>query len=207
MKRLFAFLILLPMLFSCTAVVANRQSEKSLVFCRNSDIVLDITEGEAKISGYLSFSGLDGDEIVFTSADESVATVEKTSTQSGMAGYEVIAVGAGSTYITASSSDGAVTSEKLGVTVTAELSRTVVETEEKKETEETHIIPSDETEVAKSDPGNEGYYILNTNTKKIHYPDCPSVSQMKEKNRGTTTDPDAMIAEGYTWCKNCKRGC
>ncbi len=47
-------------------------------------------------------------------------------------------------------------------------------------------------------------YILNTNTKKFHYPSCSSVSQMKEKNKeyfsGTR---DEAIAKGYVPCKNC----
>ncbi len=204
MKKILSLLLLLPMLFSCAAVGADRQNEKSLVFCRNSDIVLDISDGTAKISGYLNFTNVDGNDLIFRSGDESVATVSATSVQSGMAGYEVVAVGAGSTYITASSSDGSVVSEKLGVTVTGE-SRTVPETEAETETEETVPALPDETEITKHAPGNEITYVLNTNTKKIHFPDCPSVSQMKEKNKGTTTDPDAMIAKGYSWCKNCKK--
>ena len=47
-------------------------------------------------------------------------------------------------------------------------------------------------------------YVLNTNSKKIHYPDCSSVKKMKEKNKGFTTDYDGAIADGYTPCGNCK---
>lgn len=47
-------------------------------------------------------------------------------------------------------------------------------------------------------------YILNTNTKKFHYPKCKSVSQMKDKNKqefyGTR---DEVIAAGYSPCGNC----
>ncbi|MBR4473530.1 MAG: hypothetical protein IKS55_07810 [Oscillospiraceae bacterium] len=47
-------------------------------------------------------------------------------------------------------------------------------------------------------------YILNTNTKKFHYPDCKSVKQMKEKNKsyydGTRSE---IIAMGYSPCGNC----
>jgi len=47
-------------------------------------------------------------------------------------------------------------------------------------------------------------YILNTNTKKFHYPDCASVAQMKEKNkRESTAGRDEIIGWGYVPCKNC----
>ena len=46
-------------------------------------------------------------------------------------------------------------------------------------------------------------YVLNTHTKKIHLPDCPSVTEMKESNRGFCEDPEEMLAQGYAWCKRC----
>ena len=49
------------------------------------------------------------------------------------------------------------------------------------------------------------YYVLNTNTKRFHLPDCPSVADIKEKNRqdfeGTR---DATIEMGYKPCGACK---
>ncbi|MCI9046096.1 MAG: MBL fold metallo-hydrolase [Hungatella sp.] len=48
-------------------------------------------------------------------------------------------------------------------------------------------------------------YILNTSTKKIHYPDCNSVKQMKDKNKKATTQSrDSLIKQGYSPCGNCK---
>ncbi len=48
-------------------------------------------------------------------------------------------------------------------------------------------------------------YILNTNTKKFHYPTCNSVSQMSEKNKkAVTASRDEIIADGYSPCGNCK---
>lgn len=48
-------------------------------------------------------------------------------------------------------------------------------------------------------------YVLNTNTKKYHYPDCSSVNQMKDKNKefysGTKEE---IIAKGYSPCGNCR---
>lgn len=47
-------------------------------------------------------------------------------------------------------------------------------------------------------------YILNTNTKKFHYPDCGSVKQMKESNKQMYTGSrDDVIAQGYDPCKKC----
>lgn len=46
-------------------------------------------------------------------------------------------------------------------------------------------------------------YVLNTNTKKIHYSNCPSVDQMKDKNKAYTDDYAGAIAQGYVPCKNC----
>ena len=47
-------------------------------------------------------------------------------------------------------------------------------------------------------------YILNTNTKKFHYPDCKSVKQMKQKNKKEYTGTrDEIIKMGYVPCKNC----
>ncbi len=47
-------------------------------------------------------------------------------------------------------------------------------------------------------------YILNTNTKKFHYPACSSVNKMKESNKqeyyGTR---DEVISQGYSPCGNC----
>ena len=47
-------------------------------------------------------------------------------------------------------------------------------------------------------------YILNTNTKKFHYPSCSSAAKMSAKNKmefnGTR---DEVIAQGYEACKKC----
>lgn len=46
-------------------------------------------------------------------------------------------------------------------------------------------------------------YVLNTNTKKIHYPSCSSVEKIKPKNYATTDDYNSAIAQGYVPCKKC----
>lgn len=47
-------------------------------------------------------------------------------------------------------------------------------------------------------------YVLNTNTKKIHYPSCSSVEEIKPKNYATTDDYNSAIAQGYVPCKRCE---
>ena len=68
--------------------------------------------------------------------------------------------------------------------------------------------PSPEPEKQEPTTGSEASqadYILNTNTKKFHYPTCSSVNDMKEKNKqeffGTR---DEAIAQGYSPCGRCK---
>lgn len=47
-------------------------------------------------------------------------------------------------------------------------------------------------------------YMLNTNTKKFHYPSCSSVKQMKESNKKEYTGSrDDVIGMGYDPCKRC----
>ena len=47
-------------------------------------------------------------------------------------------------------------------------------------------------------------FVLNTNTKKVHLPNCKSVSTIKDKNR---QDYEGTLKElkdrGYTPCMNC----
>ena len=51
---------------------------------------------------------------------------------------------------------------------------------------------------------NTGTYILNTNTKKIHYPGCSSVKRMKDKNKKSYSGGlDALLSSGYTKCEKC----
>ena len=47
-------------------------------------------------------------------------------------------------------------------------------------------------------------YVLNTNTKKFHYPTCSSVDDMKEKNKQIYTGSrEEVINMGYVPCKRC----
>lgn len=56
---------------------------------------------------------------------------------------------------------------------------------------------------ADGEPGSVSY-ILNTNTKKFHYPSCKSVAQMKEQNKKEFSGTrEEVISMGYDPCGNC----
>lgn len=65
------------------------------------------------------------------------------------------------------------------------------------------VEPDTQTEVPDTQPAAVSY-VLNTNTLKFHYPDCPSVSDMSARNRqDVTMTRDEIIALGYVPCHNC----
>lgn len=48
-------------------------------------------------------------------------------------------------------------------------------------------------------------YVLNTNSKKIHKPDCSGLKNTKEENKQTYTgDIQTLLNQGYQKCKTCK---
>ena len=72
------------------------------------------------------------------------------------------------------------------------------------------VTPTPSPEPEKQEPAtgseaSQADYILNSNTKKFHYPTCSSVNDMKEKNKqeffGTR---DEAISNGYFPCGRCK---
>ena len=67
---------------------------------------------------------------------------------------------------------------------------------------EAPITESPETTVA-AEPVSTTY-ILNTNTKKFHYPSCSAVKQMKDSNKEEFSGSrDEVIDRGYVPCKKC----
>ena len=72
-------------------------------------------------------------------------------------------------------------------------------------TSEVDYIPESEeiTDVTNGD--SNATYVLNTNTKKFHYPYCESVNEMKDKNKQAFTgNRDEVIEMGYSPCGRCK---
>lgn len=68
-------------------------------------------------------------------------------------------------------------------------------------TEAGETVSSDSEEYSESGQT----YVLNINTKRFHYPDCPSVKEIKEKNRRSFSGTrEEAIELGYTPCGACK---
>ncbi len=62
----------------------------------------------------------------------------------------------------------------------------------------------EEQTILRSIPSLEQDYVLNTNTKKFHYPECDSVKAMKEKNKQyTEATREELIERGYDPCAVC----
>ena len=75
-------------------------------------------------------------------------------------------------------------------------------------TGESHSESGEESsEESSVDTSIEADYVLNVGSKKIHAPDCPSVSQMSDKNRKYYTGSiDELLAQGYKPCGSCNAG-
>lgn len=116
------------------------------------------------------------------------------------------------------------TTVNLAELETASITETEEETTEAQETETPTTIPVTEETVLTTEPPvptteappetteaptagekTETAYVLNTNSKKIHYPTCESVQKMKPSNKkeytGTIED---LLKQGYVPCKMCK---
>ena len=63
---------------------------------------------------------------------------------------------------------------------------------------------ADGTSKLNEESGEKLNYILNTNTKKFHYPDCSSVSDIKEKSKENYNGTRAgLLNRGYAPCGRC----
>ena len=71
-------------------------------------------------------------------------------------------------------------------------------------TGESHLEGEDTTGGADETTGEVMEYVLNTNSKKFHYPDCKSAAKISESNREEYTGTrEELIADGYSPCGNC----
>lgn len=89
------------------------------------------------------------------------------------------------------------------------------EDESKNTTENKSEIPSDKTTTEKNiestvyqqDNSKKYDFVINVNSKKIHYADCTFVGRMKEENRKviqlSNDELNEYINNGYTLCSTC----
>ena len=126
------------------------------------------------------------------------------------------------TYRTDMQGDIICVSDGKDVTFTAERNAdvntlaSVIETTQKSTPEPTtdkaQVAETQQDSTSESEPDSKSEaspvgvrYILNTNSKKIHFPDCHSVKKMSEKNKKETNlSKGDLIDQGYTSCGNCK---
>lgn len=101
--------------------------------------------------------------------------------------------------IAAVSSSGKVTALKAGtVTITAKTTNGL------KATCKVTVKAKTSSKATNNTSSGKVTYVLNTNTKKFHYPSCSSVDQMKDKNKKEVTcSRDEVIGMGYEPCKRC----
>ena len=97
------------------------------------------------------------------------------------------------------SSSGKVTALKVGtVTITAKTANGL------KAACKVTVKAKAEPKVTNNASSDKVTYVLNTNTKKFHYPSCSSVGQMKDENKKVVTcSHDEVIKMGYDPCKRC----
>lgn len=67
------------------------------------------------------------------------------------------------------------------------------------------MVDSEEPERENTTEEQEQRYVLNINSKKFHYPECKSVTQMSEKNKKEVVAlKSKIVADGFEPCGNCK---
>lgn len=72
-------------------------------------------------------------------------------------------------------------------------------------TQITWNVPGMEDADAQPSQSPQSTYILNTSSRKFHLPDCPSLEQMKDRNRKEFSGTrDELISEGYAPCGQCR---
>ena len=90
------------------------------------------------------------------------------------------------------------TAEKATEPITEEVTKPITEPETSESPETTEADTTAELDEYV------GEYILNLNSKKIHFPTCQSVSQMKEENKQSSDkNKEELILDGYSPCKIC----
>ncbi|MCR5507265.1 MAG: zinc-ribbon domain-containing protein [Lachnospiraceae bacterium] len=65
-------------------------------------------------------------------------------------------------------------------------------------------VNKEESNYVKEEANIEYYWILNTNTKKIHYPNCSQINKMSEKNKKESHESlEELERKGYVPCQRC----
>ena len=168
------------------------------VYCYNvqPDINIDYSNGESKLAdGVIASIKLNYTKYALE-VGQSKTFVAATSPESAAKSVKWYS---SNSKIATVNSKGKVTALKAGtVTITAKTSNGL------KATCKVTVKAKSGSAVTNSASSGKTTYILNTNTKKFHYPSCSSVKQMKDKNKKEVTGSrDEIIEMGYDPCKRC----
>lgn len=157
-----------------------------------------ITAGIFLVCGLLAFttagshSSSQKSDSTTTTAISTTATTEATTTQ------------------TTTSTTKATTSTTTTTTTTTEATTTTAETTTVAPTEPPTEAPTDppapvQEEVPAEQPvANTFTYVINTDSRKFHYPSCSSAKRISDENRSEYTGTrDELIAQGYDPCERC----
>ena len=171
---------------------------ESIEFSDSDPLELEIGDSEYSYIRVVYEDKFSEDEITFVSSDESVATITLNRKRNSLVYFDIEAVGVGTATVFAQTSDGAVKSEKIKVTV----SENDTTTQKIEATEAKAAVVDKEINAPKATE-NSKEYVLNTNTMKIHESYCSSVEDIAPGNFARTSDYDKAISQGYVPCKRC----
>ena len=107
-------------------------------------------------------------------------------------------------YACGENTETSVTTETTNVSETEKITTSQTTTETVAQTTEVSVATIVTEITTSASTKTERDYILNTNSKKFHYPTCHSAEKISDKNRkdyhGTRDD---LISQGYSACGIC----
>ncbi len=199
----------------------NKTEIISIELSSTAEITLD--KDNRVYIGYavIKYSGDKPDESCFVavSTDENVAAAKITDVSVGLLKYEIEAVGSGTTTVYIEALGESVRSAEAVARIDLEGSTyatdeifgsasSSADVEGSPATDKSHEIEESLSVTVTDEPAPDvieahEYWVLNTNSKKIHTPNCSSAAQISAKNYSTTYDLNEAIEAGYVWCKRC----
>ena len=93
--------------------------------------------------------------------------------------------------------------ETTTTTTTSRPTTTTTTTQPTTKATTVYIAPTTTTQPTTVAQQTSDYYVLNTNTMRIHYPSCSSVKDIFPENYAETDDFNAAIQNGYQPCGKC----
>lgn len=162
---------------------------------------LELMCGETYVDTLTVYSSghLIEDDLVVSSSDTAIASAELSGVTYGdyytTFGYTVKALSVGSAVISARLFDGTEILLEVSVSEAAKTASTAVPD-----------TPDSNAEIGGNSTDTAGVtYILNTNSRKFHNPECRGVRDMKEQNKSSFYGTrDEILAMGYSPCGTCK---